>query len=103
MLNLNGNNVHQGEIAQAFARLGLADVRIRMSLRGGSKTLLAYTCTEPQPGPELAGRLRELLPSYKIPRELVFLERWPMTSSGKIADAELPDSSIPDLAKVALR
>lgn len=103
MLNLNGNNVHPGEIAQAFARLGLADVRIRMSLRGGSKTLLAYTCTEPQPGPELAGRLRELLPSYKIPRELVFLERWPMTSSGKIADAELPDSSIPDLAKVTLR
>ena len=103
MLNLNGNNVHPGEIVQAFARLGLADIRIRMVSREGKKTLLAYTCTEPQPGPELAGRLRELLPSYKIPRELVFLERWPMTSSGKIADAELPDSSIPDLAKVALR
>lgn len=103
MLNLNGNNVHPGEIMQAFARLGLADVRVLMVERDGSKTLLAFTCGDPLQGRELGGRLRELLPSYKIPHELVFLERWPMTSSGKIADSELPGAGVPQLAKVFLR
>jgi acyl carrier protein len=66
----------------------------------GETCLVGYVVPEetaPAPtGPELAGRLSRSLPAYLIPAGWVFLDRIPLTASGKLDRAALPASDAPD-------
>ncbi len=103
MLNVHGNNVHPGEIADAFDTLGLPGVQVLAHLGPAGTKLIAYTDRAPQEPAALRQQLREVLAGYKIPHELVVLERWPVTSSGKIASNQLPDPQDPSVLKISLK
>lgn len=83
MMNLNGNNVHASEIRLAFAQLGLPQSKIQLRIVDNKAHLVAYLCSKPLDSDELKTSLRELLPAYKIPHEVIFLSHWPQTFSGK--------------------
>jgi amino acid adenylation domain-containing protein len=61
--------------------------------RTGDKRLVAYVIPKPGAGPS-ASSLREVLsatmPSYMVPANFVFLNRFPLTSNGKIDRKALP-------------
>lgn len=95
MLNLGGNNVHPGEITEVLSRaLGAAESRVLLVPRGaGADRLVAFVLASDlgdRPDPEtISELLAAQLPKYKIPHELVALDAWPMTNSGKISTGGL--------------
>ena len=62
--------------------------------KNGEVRLLAYVVTERpgQPPSELESYLRKTLPHYMIPSSVVFLDKLPLTSNGKIDRRSLPAS-----------
>ncbi|WP_255474733.1 class I adenylate-forming enzyme family protein [Glutamicibacter sp. JC586] len=83
MLILNGNNIYVQELEQVFAQIGLPQVKIRVSDGRDQACLIAYVCSAPVDEQSLQKQLAQLLPTYKIPHEIVFLSQWPQTFSGK--------------------
>lgn len=66
----------------AFALVGVPDERL------GEQVVLAVEQTG-EPMPDLLLGLRELLPPYQAPRQIVWLSAWPLTPTGKPARADI--------------
>lgn len=101
MLNLHGNNIHPGEISAALDAAGLAGARIQLDGVSPALRLVAYVRAPAQPAGIVLRRLQERLPAYKVPHEIVFLRRWPLTFSGKLSTAGLRADS-PEVEKRVL-
>jgi amino acid adenylation domain-containing protein len=74
----------------------------------GRQTLVAYVASrdEAVSGPDLQQHLRSYLPEYMVPSAVVFLDRLPVTSQGKLHRAKLPppgQPAAPDQHSVAPR
>ncbi|MDJ0613388.1 MAG: amino acid adenylation domain-containing protein, partial [Rhizobiaceae bacterium] len=87
-VKLNGVRIELGEI-EAVIRDDEAtqDVVVVAEENQGNKTLTAYVVSE-NPGPKKADELRTMIadsrPPYYVPRDIKFLEKMPLTASGKI-------------------
>jgi len=102
-VKIRGYRVEPGEIENTLARhagVDMAAVAVREET--GFKRLVAYVV--PAGGqPELAKELRELarrtLPDYMLPAAYVFLDKLPLTRTGKVDRGALPspDSADPSL------
>jgi amino acid adenylation domain-containing protein len=68
-------------------------VVISRSNRAGNPQLVAYTIAarEPVSTAELINYLRQKLPEYMVPREIVVLDQFPLTPNGKLDRAALPE------------
>jgi acyl carrier protein len=94
-VKLRGFRIELGEIEATLARH--ASVRQAVVIVGslaGDRQLVAYVI--PVPGTTIAGaelrrHLAENLPEYMVPAAFVSMTGWPLTASGKIDRARLPD------------
>lgn len=95
-VKVNGFRIELGEIETAIARAPLVAEAVavaRNSVSGG-KYLAAYlTTTDGQPvnQEQLLAELRKTLPEYMIPSRIVWLEKLPLSSNGKIDRGSLPE------------
>lgn len=108
MLIVNGNNIYPAEITTALEKCGLVQPVIRTQEETSGKTqIIAYCLLDLSAvlpaGRSLFQQLKELLPAYKIPHQLVFLPHWPLTTSGKKDVLNLPLPTTTNLRKLCLR
>lgn len=86
-IKLNGQRVELGEIDGALLGAGAAQaVTIAVPGADGSLSLCAFLTAKegaPLDAEALRRALRETLPAYMIPSEIVILDRMPYTASGK--------------------
>jgi len=104
-VKIRGFRIELGEIEAAL----LADSSIREAVVlaredvPGDKRLVAYLVSAGEEAPtvtELRSRLKETLPEYMVPSSYLFLDKMPLTSSGKADRKALPapDALRPQLA-----
>ncbi|HJX79496.1 class I adenylate-forming enzyme family protein [Glutamicibacter sp.] len=108
MLNINGNNIYPAEISTALEQCGLTQSVIQAHHDTPGKAKITAYCLLPEPQTipdalELHRELKNLLPIYKIPHEIVFLSDWPLTNSGKQDILRLPLPTARGLRKLRLR
>ncbi|PRB72267.1 class I adenylate-forming enzyme family protein [Arthrobacter sp. MYb213] len=108
MLNINGNNIYPAEISTALEQCGLTQSVIQAHRDAADRAQITAYCLLPQtrklPDPlELHRELKSLLPTYKIPHDIVFLSHWPLTNSGKRDVLNLPVPTTEGLRKLRLR
>ncbi len=94
-LKIRGFRVEPAEVAARIEKLpGVARaVAMGRDLGRDSKTLVAYFVCErgvDVRGDEIRDALREALPSYMVPAQVVRLDRFPLLASGKIDLLSLP-------------
>ena len=107
-LKIRGNRVESGEVEAALRSYRGVDSVAVTSVReeSGDHALIAYVVLDPRisnqcnpgttsPIASLRAHVAGLLPSFMVPSHLVFLERLPLTASGKINARALP---APDLS-----
>ena len=94
-IKLRGFRIELGEIEQALR--GHPDVQdaVVVAHEGsdGLKRLAAYLIArdgEPTPDAELIARLKKSLPDYMVPASLQWLDRFPLTATGKVDRRALP-------------
>ncbi|MET0395456.1 MAG: non-ribosomal peptide synthase/polyketide synthase [Longimicrobiaceae bacterium] len=97
-VKLRGFRIEPGEVESVLLR----DPRVRECVvvvrqDAGGPRMVAYVAGADLPDvEELRTRLRESLPEYMVPGAFVALERLPLTSSGKVDRAALPDPAESD-------
>ncbi|MDP9340427.1 MAG: amino acid adenylation domain-containing protein [Acidobacteriota bacterium] len=93
-VKIRGFRIELGEIESALSEHpGVRDVAVVASEDApGAKRLVAYLVAS-SPAPEISAlrdRLKHTLPEYMVPSIFVFLEKMPLTISGKIDRKALP-------------
>ncbi len=90
-VKLGGNRVELGEVAEALRRRpGVVDAVAVVA--GDSPALVAYVVTPAGSTVDgLRAELAEQLPGYMVPTAIVAVDRFPVTASGKLDRAALPD------------
>ncbi len=89
-VKIRGNRVELGEIEAALARhpeLHAAVVVATGDPKGDRRLVLYAVPKQPGPdgqGPELRAYLRERLPEYMVPSQVVWLKALPLNSNGKV-------------------
>jgi amino acid adenylation domain-containing protein len=104
-VKFKGLRVELGEIEtvlKRYAAVGDAVVMLREDTPD-DRQLVAYVIaaeTTPPNAAELRQHLKELVPAYMVPMVFVMLERWPLTSDGRVDRQALPapedDSPTPE-------
>lgn len=90
-LKIRGHRVEPGEIAVALTAIeGVRQAEVIAEQGAAGNYLAAYLCGDPQPDAQLRARLAESLPAHMLPARFVWLERLPLTTSGKLDRAALP-------------
>jgi acyl-CoA synthetase (AMP-forming)/AMP-acid ligase II len=97
MIITGGANIYPAEIEDVINRHSKVNMSAVIGLPDRIKGELAVAYVVPkQPGAlsveELETHCRDLLASYKVPRQYVFVDSLPLTQSGKIRKAELRKS-----------
>lgn len=95
-VKIRGNRVEPGETLHALCALpevADATVVVRRDRRGEAELVAYVVRASDEPGLwlRLAAALSRVLPSYLVPTRWVALERLPMTASGKVDRAALPE------------
>lgn len=95
-VKLNGYRVELDEISIHISHLeGITDAVSLFVKRDGQEFICSYYVGIEQEEAAVLEKLKLLLPEYMIPTLLIFLERMPLTSNGKIDRQRLP---YPDLS-----
>ena len=94
MMNLNGNNIHPGEVSTALESVGLPNAIVRLDETGPEPQMVAYTVSPPRSRSTLLSSLGQHLSRYKIPHRITYLRSWPETFSGKLNTAALNDQDL---------
>jgi amino acid adenylation domain-containing protein len=97
-VKIRGFRIELGEIQNALLSVDQIQdcIVLLKEVPGLGKQLVAYILTQAVEGVDtLRSYLREMLPAYMIPSFIIPVERFEMTSSGKIDTKRLPE---PDLA-----
>ncbi|MDQ1355388.1 MAG: hypothetical protein QG657_5698 [Acidobacteriota bacterium] len=95
-VKIRGFRIELGEIeALLLKHYAIEEAVVVLSGRSGSQQLCAYVKARQEvPVPELKDHLARWLPAYMIPNHFVFLERVPLTPSGKIDRNALPSPEL---------
>ncbi|MEZ0487025.1 amino acid adenylation domain-containing protein [Fibrella aquatica] len=94
-VKIRGNRVELGEIEVALAHLpGVQQaVAVVQESASGQKTLLAYAIVTPGTsvdGPTLRQALSGTLPDFMLPAQVILVDTFPRTTSGKVDKLALP-------------
>ena len=95
-VKVRGHRIELGEIESALNehRLVKQSVVVAREDERGNKRLLGYVAGEEEAtAAELKRHVRERLPEYMVPEEIIILPEIPVTSNGKIDRARLPAPS----------
>jgi amino acid adenylation domain-containing protein len=91
-VKLRGYRIELGEIETALGRHPAVHQAVVVAReRNGEARLVAYVVPSGSPDSGLRAHLAASLPSYMIPAEWVFLEAFPLTTSGKVDRKALPE------------
>jgi amino acid adenylation domain-containing protein len=91
-VKIRGFRIECGEVETALRGLaGVRDAVVVTVDEEGEKALAAYCVTERIDPAAIRGELRRLLPDHMIPSHFVRLDRFPLTSNGKLDRKALPD------------
>jgi amino acid adenylation domain-containing protein len=95
-VKIRGFRIELGEIETALSECaGVAQAAVVVSEdRPGEKRLVAYVVVKPGQSVSsisLRAGLREKLPEYMVPASFVEIEKFPLTSSGKVDRKKLPE------------
>ncbi|WP_227979661.1 non-ribosomal peptide synthase/polyketide synthase [Nocardia spumae] len=91
-VKLRGQRIELGEIEAALlATPGVDAAAVRVYHHRTGDLLVAYVVCDGEPRALVEERLREWLPSYMVPGAYVALAALPLTASGKLDRAALPD------------
>jgi amino acid adenylation domain-containing protein len=95
-VKLRGFRIEPGEIETVAAEHGgvkRAMVTVGEDPSGESRLVLYAVCGAPPPSVgDLRSYMRQRLPEYMVPATIVFLDALPLTSSGKVDRAALPQA-----------
>ncbi len=97
-VKMRGFRIEPGEVEAVLSQhidVGEAIVIIKEGA-GGEKRLIAYVTSRPDHPPdikEMTGLLKERLPDYMIPSDIVILDAFPLTPNGKLDRKALPEPS----------
>ena len=90
-IKLRGQRVEPGEVAARIAALeGVRHAAVLCQNQQGEGELVAYVCADPGRETALRTALAEQMPAYLVPNRWIFLDRLPLTSSGKLDKNGLP-------------
>ena len=97
-VKIRGFRIELGEIESQLSRYeGVSDAIVLVKERAGDKYLIGYYVSETEvSSTDLRHHLSQNLPEYMIPAHYMWLERFPLTSSGKIDRKALPNPDIKD-------
>ena len=105
-VKIRGFRIETGEIETALAQHPAVKQCLVMAREDtpGDKRLVAYVIFNEQSGAvvgELRSFLREKVPEYMVPSAFVTLDKWPLSSNGKLDRKALPppDNTRPDVGK----
>jgi len=93
-VKIRGHRIELGEIEGTLSLKKELDAAVVLARKSsaGSQNLVAYYCSlEPVTTKELRDYLQERLPSFMIPNYFVHLQKFPLTSNGKINKKALPN------------
>jgi len=98
-VKLRGFRIELGEIEAVLGECAgvLQAVVVLREDNPGDKSLVAYVMAEPGKTLEIEDLQREIkqkLPEYMLPSRFVFVERFPMTTSGKVDRKALPSPPV---------
>ena len=103
-VKIRGFRIELGEIGSVLAQHPAVREVVVLAREdsSGDKRLIAYVVANQQPSPatnQLRNYLKEKLPDYMVPSAFVFLDKLPLTSTGKVDRKALPapDQSRPEL------
>jgi amino acid adenylation domain-containing protein len=94
-VKIRGHRIEIGEIVTTLRRhQSIQDAAVTVHERDGDARLVAYYV--PEPGAELTveamrSHLRQFLPTYMMPAQLVTLQALPLTANGKLDPRALPN------------
>ncbi|HVK94378.1 MAG TPA: amino acid adenylation domain-containing protein, partial [Noviherbaspirillum sp.] len=89
-LKIRGHRVEPGEIATALTAVaGIRQAEVIAEQGPAGVFLIACLCGERQTDAALRARLSDTLPPHMLPARFVWLERMPLTTSGKLDRAAL--------------
>jgi amino acid adenylation domain-containing protein len=94
LVKIRGCRIELGEIESAIKGYGGIDLCVVMAKtnKRNEKELVAYiTCKDNLDTPKLQNYLSRLLPNYMVPNHYMIIEKFPLTSTGKIDKKGLPD------------
>ncbi|RYF78507.1 MAG: amino acid adenylation domain-containing protein, partial [Cytophagaceae bacterium] len=94
-VKIRGNRVELGEIEVALAHLSGVQqaVAVAHESPSGQKTLVAYVIVNPDvaaDGPALRNKLANTLPDFMLPAQVIVVDAFPRTTSGKVDKLALP-------------
>ncbi|HWK52830.1 MAG TPA: non-ribosomal peptide synthase/polyketide synthase, partial [Hyphomicrobiales bacterium] len=95
-VKLRGLRIEPGEIEARLRALdGVAQAAVRVhTAANGSRQLIGYFTVQDAQAPEpeqLQAALRQVLPDYMVPAQLLALDAMPLTPSGKLDYRQLPE------------
>ena len=91
-VKIRGFRIELGEIEAALQESkGIRQALVLAWDDAGQKRLIAYVTTQPEnTSAEIKAALRDRLPEYMVPSEIILLEQFPLTTNGKIDRRALP-------------
>ncbi|HEY0844904.1 MAG TPA: amino acid adenylation domain-containing protein [Noviherbaspirillum sp.] len=96
-VKIRGHRVEPGEIAAALARIdGVRQAEVVAEHGAAGTCLVAWLCGEPLPEATLRAHLAGQLPSHMMPARFRWIERMPLTTSGKLDRSALPRGAGPE-------
>lgn len=108
-VKIRGYRVEIGEIEAALERLDeIQQAAVIVKLVGSDKRLAAFVLPSDGKSPaaaEIRRRLRQMIPEYEIPTEIILLDEMPLTGNGKIdrqrlKEIEREEEAGPDFEEV---
>jgi amino acid adenylation domain-containing protein len=104
-VQVRGFRVEPGEVERALLRVpGMLEAAVVAHGRGDTKRLVAYIVldsAEPQDTRKIRAALREWLPEHMLPAAFIGMNKLPLSTSGKVDRASLPDPDASSLDPVA--
>jgi amino acid adenylation domain-containing protein/non-ribosomal peptide synthase protein (TIGR01720 family) len=94
-VKIRGFRIEIGEIEAAISQFPgiIENIVVVRSNDDGDKQLIAYFVCPPEAKPtieELRSSLQQHLPNYMVPSQFIYLDKFPLTSNGKIDRKALP-------------
>lgn len=95
-IKLNGIRIELSEIEQHLLKIaGIEEAIVLRKVVKGAEKLVAYLRSSETVGTEeISHLLSQSLPAYMIPAHYVFLDRFPLTATGKISRMDFPEPQL---------